>query len=292
MRPLPHLLAFFGHHKCASTWVHSILAPVCAEAGWRLAYLYDEGSFGNDLAAHVAAQRIDVLSYVNADARFLQGLPPFRGFHVVRDPRDLVVSAYFSHRNSHPTRDWPELIEHRARLQALGKDEGLLLEMEFDRPYLEEMLRWDYGQPHVLELRMEDLTPDPYRQFLRIFGFLGILDESHQRKGQQLGFVFDSALNILHHQHKWPWPRRRASFPAGRLLDMVHDNRFSNFAGGREAGQVDEASHYRKGVAGDWRNHFGDRHAARFQELYGEVLLKLGYEASADWAAATARRST
>src|SRR5262249_29817599 len=139
MRPLPHLVAFFGHHKCASTWVHSILAPVCAEAGWKLAYLYDETSFGNDLAAYVRQNAVDVVSYVNADARFLKALPPHRAFHVVRDPRDLTVSAYFSHRNSHPTRDWPALLDHRARLQKLDKDEGLLAEMEFDRDWIEEM---------------------------------------------------------------------------------------------------------------------------------------------------------
>jgi len=286
MRPLPHLVAFFGHHKCASTWVHSILAPVCAEAGWKLAYLYDETSFGNDLAAYVRQNAVDVVSYVNADARFLKALPPHRAFHVVRDPRDLTVSAYFSHRNSHPTRDWPELLAHRALLQKLDKDEGLLAEMEFDRGWLEEMQRWDYRQPDVLELRMEELTQDPYAHFLRIFAFLGILDEAHQRKGQQLRFVLDSAVNILHAHGKWPWPRRRATFPAGRLLDIVHDNRFSNFAGGRDKGQEDPSSHYRKGVAGDWLNHFKPEHVARFKELYNDVLLKLRYETSADWAPA------
>ncbi len=42
------LLAFFGHHKCASTWTHSIVDWVCADAGWKLAYLYDEKPFGDD----------------------------------------------------------------------------------------------------------------------------------------------------------------------------------------------------------------------------------------------------
>jgi hypothetical protein len=61
------LLAYFGHHKCASTWIHSIIDWVCADAGWKLAYLYDEKPFGTDLAAYVAAEKIDFVSYVNAN---------------------------------------------------------------------------------------------------------------------------------------------------------------------------------------------------------------------------------
>ena len=83
------LLAFFGHHKCASTWIHSIVDWVCADAGWKLAYLYDEKPFGLDLAGYVAREEIDFVSYVNADAKHVN-LRDFRGFHVVRDPRDLI----------------------------------------------------------------------------------------------------------------------------------------------------------------------------------------------------------
>ena len=149
------LLAYFGHHKCASTWIHSILDVVCTDAGWKLAYLYDESSFGEDLGGYVAREGIDFVSYVNADPAYIRSLPAYRGFHVVRDPRDLVVSAYFSHKHSHPTRDWPELVAHRETLNRVSQDAGLLLEMEFNREYLEEMAAWDYGQEHVLELRQE-----------------------------------------------------------------------------------------------------------------------------------------
>jgi hypothetical protein len=278
------LLAYFGHHKCASTWIHSILDWVCADAGWKLAYLYDEKPFGADLEAWVKREDIDFVSYVNANAKFVN-LASFRGFHVVRDPRDLIVSAYFSHKNSHPTTDWPELPAHRDKLNKISKDEGLFEEMLFNQHVLAEMYDWNYAQEHVLELKQEELTPDPYRSFLRVFGFLGVLDETNFRKTRQLPYLLQAANNIWWRQRKLFWRRPMDEFPAERLLGIVHQNRFSNYAGGRKKGEVDEKSHYRKGEAGDWKNHFKPEHVARFKELYNELLLKLGYETSADWSA-------
>jgi hypothetical protein len=276
------LLAFFGHHKCASTWTHSIVDWVCADAGWKLAYLYDEKPFGDDLAGYVARENIDFVSYVNANAKFVN-LRDFRGFHLVRDPRDLVVSAYFSHRNSHPTQDWPELPAHRERLLQVSKEEGIFLEMEFNRPVLEEMAAWNYLQDNVLELRQEEFTADPYRGFLQVFGFLGVLDEANFSKKRQLPYLLRAANNIWWRQGKLPWRRPMNAIPAERLLGIVHNNRFSNYAGGRKKGQADEKSHYRSGKAGDWANHFTPDHVAHFKQLYGDLVVRLGYETAEDW---------
>jgi hypothetical protein len=285
MKRPDRLLLYFGHHKCASTWIHSIVDAACVDSGWRLAYLYDEEFFGGDLDAYVAEHDLDFVSYVNANARFVRNLRPYRGFHVVRDPRDILVSAYFSHKKTHPTKDWPELGTHRDKLNKLGQDEGLFEEMEFNREIFEEMFDWDYHQEHVLELKQEELTVDPYRQFLAIFGFLGVLDESHFGKRRQLPYLLRTCQNVLYKQRRFPARHAYDSIPAERLLGIVHDNRFSNYAGGRKQGEENASSHYRKGVAGDWKNHFKPEHVERFKQLYGEVLLKLGYEKTPDWSA-------
>jgi hypothetical protein len=52
---------------------------------------------------------------------------------------------------------------------------------------------------------------------------------------------------------------------------------------GRKAGQEDRKSFIRKGVAGDWRNHFTPEAAAIFDDLAGDVLVELGYEESRNW---------
>ncbi len=40
---------------------------------------------------------------------------------------------------------------------------------------------------------------------------------------------------------------------------------------------------FRRGVPGDWRNHFSKKHASLFKEVAGQLLLDLGYEKSFDW---------
>ena len=52
---------------------------------------------------------------------------------------------------------------------------------------------------------------------------------------------------------------------------------------GRKPGTEDVASHLRKGVAGDWRNHFDSRLKTAFKERFGDVLTLTGYEPSLDW---------
>ena len=39
----------------------------------------------------------------------------------------------------------------------------------------------------------------------------------------------------------------------------------------------------RKGIAGDWKNHFNDKHKAIFKRNAGELLVKLGYEVNLEW---------
>lgn len=279
------LLAFFGHHKCASTWIHRILGDFSRHSGLKHAYLYDERNFGGDLPAYLEAHGTDIISYVNAETNHIGGLPPFRAFHVVRDPRDLLVSAYFSHLHSHPTEAWPELIPHRERLKSVSKSEGLILEVEFLDFAYNAMRDWDYGRPDTLELKQEELTRAPYEGFLRIFDFLGVLDPSDFDKAARLAHWRKVARNLAAERipgmkglHQ---PIR--TFPAEPLLGIVYSHRFDRLAGGRAAGEEDVKSHYRKGTPGDWRNHFDVDVLAAFRERHGDLVTLLGYEDDDDW---------
>lgn len=46
---------------------------------------------------------------------------------------------------------------------------------------------------------------------------------------------------------------------------------------GRDAGDEDKGSFFRKGVVGDWRNHFDRRDLALFMKQAGELMRELGY---------------
>lgn len=281
--PPRSLVAFYGHHKCASTWIHSVLDAVAADAGWRLAYLPTEADFGGDLRGFVERKRVDVVSYVNADLKHAETLPPHRGFHVIRDPRDAVVSAYFSHKGSHPTHAWPELVPYRERLQQVSKEDGLFLELEFSQQFLSKMSRWDYDQDHVLELKQEEFTADPYKGFLSAFDWLGLLDTTHYNKVRWPGYLLRATSNILNRKYRVAPRLPLDQVPGERLLGVVYDQRFEKYAGGRKKGAEDTKSHYRKGKGGDWVNHFTEEHVAAFKERYGDLAVRLGYESDNGW---------
>lgn len=54
---------------------------------------------------------------------------------------------------------------------------------------------------------------------------------------------------------------------------------------GRGQGDEDRSSFLRKGVAGDWRNHFDREAAEAFDAIAGDALVMLGYESDRDWVA-------
>jgi hypothetical protein len=54
---------------------------------------------------------------------------------------------------------------------------------------------------------------------------------------------------------------------------------------GRSAGVEDPNSFYRKGVSGDWKNHFTDQDRQLFSQIAGDLLVQMGYAMTADWTA-------
>jgi len=279
------LLIFFGHHKCASTWASSICAVVSREIGIRHGTVFQAKDIGYELNSHIRSESIEFLTFANADQNQVDKLTNFRGFHLIRDPRDVIVSAYFSHLKTHPTNSWPELIEYREKLQKVSMDEGLLLEMDFSQHYLQLMERWNYNQPNVLELRMEDATVSAYETFLNTFKFLGLLDESDLTPVKRIKYILAKASRKIEYLNnkKINIPIGINKIPAERLLGIVWEQQFSKMSNGRVQGQEDLTSHYRKGESGDWRNHFTDIHISLFKERYNDLLLKLGYEKNSNW---------
>jgi hypothetical protein len=151
--------AYFGHHKAASKWATLVLGELAASLGLRTLTVYSAADWDGypTLGGLVTDRSPDLLIVSNAWQVDADSLGPLRGFHVVRDPRDMIVSGYFSHRYSHPD-VFPELPPHRAELAALDIDAGLSREIEFSGQFIDAMSTWNYAQPHILEIRMDGLA--------------------------------------------------------------------------------------------------------------------------------------
>lgn len=303
------MYAYFGHHKCASTWIHGILGQICREAGLLHRILVDpltpaaRGPLTDyhrkeiareELGRYLRTRGVHFISCLAADGAQARSIAPERAFHVIRDPRDIIVSAYFSHRNSHPIEGLPELAAHREHLRSLSKEEGLLAEMAYSASEMEDLAAWDYDQDHVLEVKMEELTANPYQVFLEIFEFLGLLSwEGAYRGGAKVRQFLRVMSNRLSTHHPLLASLRRPSKITGEmLLGRVYDHRFEKKTGGREKGRTDAQSHYRKGKAGDWRNHFTPEHVTAFKENFGNLAQRLNYEEDNDWSLETATTSS
>ena len=278
------MFAYFGHHKCASHWLTSIVRHVCQEINLPCTVIHGQ-DLSDAKAGYLAVEKkMEFLVYTNSMIRHVERLSNYRGFHVVRDPRDIMVSAYFSHLYSHPTDNWPQLIEHRTRLQRVSLFEGLFLEMDFNRNILDDLYQWDYHRPHIKEMRMEDIILSPYDRLVEAFSFLGLVSPHNGCRQRFISLVF-AILKTMSRRNRGriPNPFFRNRISMAELLFIIHANRFEVRTKGRRPGQEDRMHHYRRGVAGDWVNYFEPAHSRYFKEQYNHVLLKLGYETDEDW---------
>jgi hypothetical protein len=66
------------------------------------------------------------------------------------------------------------------------------------------------------------------------------------------------------------------------VADLLERSSF-RFHAGRERGQENRKRFYRKGIVGDWRNHFTAEHKRIFKAVAGDMLIRLGYEKDLAW---------
>ncbi len=255
------LLTYFGHHKCGTQWFKSIIADVCSILKLNYINHHNANQFDQDLKSFVEQNEMDFYSFINAQYRFVEQLDNYKGFHVVRDPRDIVVSGYFSHLHSHSTMAWQQLVDIREKLEKSSKEEGLMSEIDRSANLFKHLGNWDYNNSSIMEMKMEEMMGNPYERLVDIFRFLGLV------------FDKDDPDEL----------KTKDRMPIGKFLAVVYYNRFSAKTKGREQGKEDVKHHYRKGVPGDWKNHFTDKHKKLFKEVGGELLIKLGYEKDMNW---------
>ena len=232
------MLVHCGYHKAGTVWLRQVLLSLIQAYGLRK----QEGK------STAIRPDIDVAFYANsATFRRVQiGGRPFRGSHLIRDPRDLVVSGYEYHLiTAEPWTQRPDPAfgghSYQAYLRSLSEHEGLKAEIEWIAAGTAAAMReWDYDQPEFLELRYEDAFADERGTFERLFRWYGLSDQATA-----------SALQAVD----------RLSLKRGGAMP----------------------DHARSGMPGEWRSRLAPDHIDRFKELTGDLVVRLGYETGPEW---------
>ena len=238
---------YASYHKCATQYTERVLRAVCRRHRLRA----DTFDARHPSVPRQALRRTDFLLLTDYSSGMVDlDTLDARGVHVVRDPRDTLVSMYFSHRSSHAL-NHEEIARDRAALADMDASEGLeylLSESGFFRRIMRELAAWDPAARGYHETTFERLTADPLAEFTALLDALGLPVER---------------------------PALEAILEGVRFAKLRRDwaSRHPNA----------ETNHYRRGRAGDWRNHLEGDVKERFRTRYGPLLIKLGYETSLDW---------
>lgn len=267
------MYAYFGHHRCATLWTAAIVKAISRELGLRVAQEDRYEKLPDNMAA------VDFLMHLNATRGITEQLSArgYRGFHVIRDPRDILVSSYFSDKYSHPVYR-QEFAQFRDQLQTAEFDEGLQMELDRRTAEFEALAGWNYADPNVYETRYEIITVKPQEEFTKLLAFLGVpmpasgLPATTARTAIAINRVLRRAGVSL----------RAGGIPPEFLKRVIEAQAFQKLAG-RKKGEEDQKNHYRKGVAGDWVNYLTGANKDLFKARWGQLLIDLGYEKDLNW---------
>jgi hypothetical protein len=223
--------------KAGSQWIREILTRCIPHKKVLPSFNGDELIRRNTVyaAAYLSKQEFEGLN-PPVDSKY---------FIVLRDPRDILVSGYYSLKFSHV--DIPRISEQRKELESITQDDGMFRTMDnLVQPCVDIALSW--AKSGAKWIRYEELLVDDVELLSK-------------------ALLVDCGLPI----------KKKT------LEDAVLACRFEKFSGGRKPGQEDINSHFRKGVAGDWKNQLSPHVKAVFKERFGEALQICGYEKNPDW---------
>jgi hypothetical protein len=203
---------------------------------------------------------------------------PFVGVHIIRDPRDIIISGYLYHircneewcinsdfdisppiqfpvvprSQEYKTENWKRLyvsslgdLSYQENLKRMSQEDGILFEMHrYGSWTVEDMVRWDYSCVNVYEIKFETLMREFDGSFLSIFEHIGLTDS-------QIGLA--------------------------REIAYVNDiNKMT-------AKQISGHRHISSRDTSKWRQYFSDEVKNVFKNHFGDALQRLGYECSSDW---------
>lgn len=240
------LIVICTHHKTGTVWMADIFRAIRKEFKLKLHSGLQQGLTNEHDIFLQDHSKVDLIA--------LRGRNPARGVrcvHIIRDPRDVVISGAFYHVKT--TEKWANNPKealggktYRETIAALPDDEARL---KFEMGHtaaktIRDMVAWNYQDKDCLELKYEDIIDDSeFKVFRPMMQFLGF-----------------------------------AGADLERVLEIVRDH--SLFGGAKKEGAD---VHVRSGESKQWKKLFTPDLKAEFKRLHPEALQVLGYEKTGSW---------
>jgi hypothetical protein len=241
----PRLIFHGAHHKMGTVWMMRVLENVSQRFGLNLQKCNRVGDTPEN-TTHVL--------FANHSQFDVHQLGDFIGSHMVRDPRDAIVSGYFYHLWTdeawvHAPQTSLSGLSYQAHLQSLAQPQGLHAEIERFAQYVLDygLDQWNYSNLRVLEMKYENLIADEETGFAELFSHYGFDDEA-----------------------------------IATSLEIAQTFSFTRIAK-RKLGKSSEGKHLRSGVPGQWRTVLLEEHCDAIKQRLGNLLIKMGYETNSNW---------
>jgi hypothetical protein len=240
-----------GYHKCMTMYFRRISKKTVRWnnpiSGSFRHFFHRADEFYHDCADYT-------LSSISGHCLDLDRFENIRAVHIIRDPRDMLISGYFYHLKASeswchyqdPTNeDWavvnaqvpenlPAGTSLKDYLESVSIEEGLAAEMDLRQFHFDNMLDWPTDDERVLTIRYDELMGNEAETFRRIYDFYG--------------FVPQTRWAAAHYANKYS-------------ITSAHRH----------------GSHIRNPKAGQWKRHFTPDLERMFNERFGALLEKYGY---------------
>ena len=165
------------------------------------------------------------------------------GLYIYRDPREYVMSAYYSWMYSHPGGH-----EKRKHISQLSKEDGLKYVIDQTQEWNEWTMIRSWGESDnskIIKLKFED-----------IFG-------SDEKQNKMIDYINTTyQLGLTDEQ----------------LNDIKSAMTYDKFSGGRKHGDINNNHHYRSGGKLTYKTEMSDNVLKHFEDVTGDLINVLGYE--------------
>jgi hypothetical protein len=245
------------HHKTGTVWMDGVFKAIARDLGVQYVDFRSQCSRLGE-----ALRKPFIL--LNYDSNFGEHAPildrdDVRILHLVRDPRDVLISAMHYHKKSaeswlHEPIPGYDNVTYQRRLRSLPTPyDQYVFELEHSTAgTLNDVLNWRYGQANCFEARYEDLRQDAETSYWRrISAFLG----------------FDEREQEMSCQRFW---------------------QNSLFGGLTRLGN----KHVRSGDVAQWKHEFTKDLGYAFLNRFPDALQFLGYELNNGWVLKLERTSS